>query len=69
MMRPANNSSAWAIGKRRRYGFDVRRIVWGLALAREERRDDEEIRAAHIYVEHDWKRRHKMPREEVNAHA
>ena len=27
-------------------GFHVRRIVWGLLMAREERRDDEEIRAA-----------------------
>jgi hypothetical protein len=60
MMRPAHNSAAWALGKRQRYGFHVRRVVWGLTLAREERRDDEEIRAAVIMIEDQWKRRHRQ---------
>jgi hypothetical protein len=61
MMRPASNSSAWALGTRRRNGFFVRRVVWGLTLAREERRADEEIRAATIMIEDQWKRRHRQP--------
>jgi len=46
----ASNFRAWAIGKRRRNGFTVRRIVWGKLMASYERRDDEEIRAAVITV-------------------
>jgi hypothetical protein len=61
MMRPAHNSSAWALGRKQRYGFHVRRIVWGMALALEERREDEEIRAATILIEDQWKRRHREP--------
>ena len=49
-MKRAVNSKAWAIGSQQRNGFHVRRIVWGLLMAREERRDGEEIRAAVIYV-------------------
>lgn len=67
MMKPAINASAWAIGKRRRYGFHVRRVVWGLTLAREERREDEEIRAATILVEDTWKRRHAQPKEKSRS--
>lgn len=51
MMKPAANSSAWALGQQRRGGFHVRRVVWGLCLAKAELREDEEIRAATILVE------------------
>jgi hypothetical protein len=61
MMRPAHNASAWALGRRQRHGFNVRRVVWGLTLARIERREDEEIRAATILIEDQWKRRHRQP--------
>jgi hypothetical protein len=55
----ASNYQAWAIGRRlRTQGFKVRRIVWGLTLAQLERHPDEEIRAAEIRVERDWKPRH-----------
>lgn len=58
MMRHAANSSAWALGRRQRNGFHIRRVVWGLTLAQVERRPDEEIRAATIMIEDQWKRRH-----------
>lgn len=64
-MKPASNSSAWALGRQQRNGFHVRRVVWGLTMAREERRDDEEIRAATIMVEEQWLRRHRVPRERM----
>lgn len=50
-MKPAGNSSAWALGRQTRNGFHVRRVVWGLLLAQHERREDEEVRAATIMVE------------------
>lgn len=43
-MKYPSNSSAWAIGSQRRNGFYVRRVVWGLLMAWEERREGEEIR-------------------------
>lgn len=46
----AANAQAWALGTQQRNGFHVRRIVWGKALAREEKRDGEEIRHAELYV-------------------
>jgi hypothetical protein len=46
----AANSSAWAIGRQQRNGFHVRRVVWGLLMARAEKRESEEIRAAVIMV-------------------
>lgn len=46
----AANSQAWALGTQRRNGFHVRRIVWGKLLAREEKRDGEEIRRASILI-------------------
>jgi hypothetical protein len=46
----AANRDAWAIGTPRRNGFQVRRIVWGRALARIEKRDDEQIRRARLLV-------------------
>ena len=45
-----SNCRAWAIGKQRRNGFHVRRIVWGRLMARHEKRDGEQIRAAVITV-------------------
>jgi hypothetical protein len=50
-MKHAANSSAWALGEQQRNGFHVRRIVWGLFMARAERREHEEIRAATILIE------------------
>jgi hypothetical protein len=44
------NRDAWAIGTPRRNGFQVRRIVWGRALARIEKRDGEQIRRARLLV-------------------
>lgn len=63
-MKHAANHSAWAIGRKQRNGFHVRRVVWGLLMAQTERRADEEIRAASIMIEADWKQRHTKPREE-----
>lgn len=56
-MKFATNCKAWAIGKQTRHGFNVRRVVWGLLLAQHECREDEEVRAAHIKVEREFKRR------------
>jgi hypothetical protein len=58
MMKPAQNSSAWAIGRQRRNGFHVRKVVWGLLMAQCECRQGEEIRAATIFVEakYKWRR-------------
>lgn len=50
-LRRATNSEAWAIGDVTASGqFRIRRIVWGLTLARAERRDGEEIRKALVLV-------------------
>jgi hypothetical protein len=57
MMKPAANSSAWAIGRQQRNGFHVRRVVWGLLMAQCERREGEQIRAATLMVEAKYKRR------------
>ncbi len=51
MMKHAANTSAWAIGRSGHGGFSVRRVVWGYALAFEERSPDEQLRAAKIMVE------------------
>lgn len=48
--RRAANAAVWALGRPQRNGFHVRRVVWGLTLARAERREGEEIRAAVIEV-------------------
>lgn len=61
--RVAANSPAWAIGTPQRNGFHVRRIVWGLLLAQHEVRDGEQIRAANITVEFEYKRRRKVARD------
>jgi hypothetical protein len=61
LLKHAANHRAWAIGRQRRNGFHVRKVVWGLLMARSERRDDEEIRAATIMVEAKWIRRHAKP--------
>ena len=39
----ARNHRAWGLGKWRGSKFEVRRVVWGRLLAREERRADEVI--------------------------
>lgn len=52
---------AWAVGQPKYNGFYIRRIVWELAMAQAERRDDEEIRAVSILVEKTWKARHRRP--------
>ena len=57
MLMHAANCSSWAIGTKRRNGFHVRRVVWGLLLAQHEKRNGEEIRAATILVERAFKRR------------
>lgn len=44
------NADAWAIGADTPRGFKVRRIVWGRALARAERRKGEKIRRASLAV-------------------
>lgn len=49
-LKHATNYRAWAIGRQQSNGFNVRRVVWGLLMARSERRPDEEIRAAKIMV-------------------
>lgn len=61
MMKHAANHTAWAIGRKQRNGFHVRRVVWGLLMAQAERRSDEEIRAASIMIEAQWKPRHRKP--------
>lgn len=53
----ARNYQAWALGTPQRNGFDVRRVVWGLTMARAERRPGEQIRRAIILVEREHKRR------------
>lgn len=48
--RHAANAKAWALGQHMRHGFKVRRVVWGRALAREEKRPGENIRRATILI-------------------
>ena len=48
--RRAANAHAWAVGWNDRQGFHVRRVVWGRAMARAEKREGETIRPALIYV-------------------
>lgn len=45
------NYRAWVVGKQRRDGFHIRRVLWGRALARAECRPGEEIRRAVVIVE------------------
>jgi hypothetical protein len=59
-MKHARNTSAWALGKPAHGGFMVRKIVWGYLLAKEERRPDEQIRAAKIWVESEYNRRRTL---------
>ena len=40
--------------------FSIRRVVWGLMMARAEKRDNEEIRACTVLVEKNYRRR-KLP--------
>jgi hypothetical protein len=49
-LRQARNAKAWALGEQKRNGFHVRRVVWGLLMARMEKRPGEEIRRARIWV-------------------
>ena len=46
----AANAQAYALGHQQRNGFHVRRIVWGYLMAREEKREGEEIRRTTILV-------------------
>ena len=56
-MKAARNRNCWALGQQTRSGFNVRRIVWGMTMARSEVREGEEIRAAVIQVERLFKKR------------
>ena len=47
----ARNARAYAIGYPQPNGFHVRRIVWGLVMAKAEKRDGEHIRRAILLVE------------------
>jgi hypothetical protein len=47
----ARNAHAYALGRQERGGFRVRRVVWGLTMARAERLDEEEIRRVLLLVE------------------
>ena len=49
--RQARNARAYAIGYPQPNGFHVRRIVWGLLMAKAEKRDSEHIRRAILLVE------------------
>jgi hypothetical protein len=61
VIRPSNYQ-AWAVGRRLSTGrFKVRRVLWGLTLARVERRPDEEVRTAELRVESRWRPRHPRP--------
>jgi hypothetical protein len=57
VVKHAANPRAFALGTQRRNGFHVRRVVWGRAMARAEKRDTEEIRKATILVEYKTKQR------------
>jgi hypothetical protein len=46
----AANADAYALGEKQRNGFKVRRVVWGLLLARAEKRHGEEIRRVMLWV-------------------
>lgn len=59
MKRPRNDR-AWALGRQKRNGFYVRRIVWGLLMAQLEVRAGEQIRAARLQVERAYKRRRSV---------
>jgi hypothetical protein len=58
-MKHASNCAAWALGTQMSNGFHIRRVVWGLLLAHEEKREGEEIRACTVLVEKFYKRRSK----------
>ena len=49
-VRAANTDCCYAIGVTMRNGFHVRRVVWGMLMARYERRPGEEIRRAMLGV-------------------
>ena len=52
----APNERAWAIGREvpfrsgKGYRFNIRRVVWGRLLAREEKREGEKIKRAIILI-------------------
>jgi hypothetical protein len=68
-VKPAANSTAWAIGRQRRNGFHVRRVVWGLLMAQCERREGEQVRAATILVEREYRRRRNVAPELMDTHT
>lgn len=50
--RHAGNWQAYAVGKLNKRGqLHVRRIIWGRLMAREEKREGEVIRRAHIMID------------------
>lgn len=49
-LKAAANPDAWGIGEVRHGRFFVRRIVWGVVMARAERRDGETIRRVILMV-------------------
>jgi hypothetical protein len=53
----AANAAAWALGAQKRNGFHVRRVVWGMVMARAEKREGEEIRGVTILVKAKRKRK------------
>jgi hypothetical protein len=59
-MKHARNCSCWALGRQTKNGFHVRRIVWGYMLASHEVREGEQVRAATIFVENNYKPRRKV---------
>jgi len=59
-MNRATNGAAWAIGRPQRNGFHVRCIRWGLLAAQAEQREGEEVRAANITVERQFKPRRSV---------
>jgi len=45
------NTKACVLGKQQRNGFQVRRVVWGRLMAREDKRPGEIIKRAKLWVE------------------
>jgi len=55
----ARNEKAYAVGKMHYGHFNIRRIVWGMVMASEECRDDEEIRSAIVLITSTKRRRRR----------
>lgn len=60
---PANNADCWALGEYRDNGrFHARRIVWGMEMARAEKRAGEKIMRAKIYIRREPAQKHPLNR-------